>query len=371
MKVSTKWLIGISVILFIFFLSMPHIAPPEPADQVSMKTNLTISKMNAFIAGLTIYKAYNGSYPASGQGLNALTQDLDIDAEEEPTPIMNKIPPDHWGIPYRYTTKGEGFEIRSAGPDMQFDTDDDLFVLHPEELADVTADTNEVTAPVTVTNQPEKASSPFAKEKTIKYTGRSGKEHVYLVQEPLADPIPEDTPIHIYMHGAGGKEEQGMTIFSDIRGLMNEWGWIYVCPRDGDYNGLLKDLSNRYGERKVYLSGASAGGRSVYREAVRNALPYSGLILMCPALPASTIVLDEPDENYLPMPVWMVCGEKDILYASFCRSLESALKDLNRDVYYREIPGGHHGTPTTRIQWKKAFEFILKDSKENKKEQTP
>jgi poly(3-hydroxybutyrate) depolymerase len=47
--------------------------------------------------------------------------------------------------------------------------------------------------------------SALPAESTVTYVDAHGASHVYLVQEPRARPIPADTPILIYMHGAGGK----------------------------------------------------------------------------------------------------------------------------------------------------------------------
>ena len=41
-------------------------------------------------------------------------------------PYLRKWPEDGWGIPLRYALPDNRPEIRSAGPDMKFDTQDDL-----------------------------------------------------------------------------------------------------------------------------------------------------------------------------------------------------------------------------------------------------
>lgn len=60
-------------------------------------------------------------YVAKGQGypskLGALT---------DPPPIAKKIPNDPWGNPYGYEKGGSSFLVRSAGPDGEFDTEDDV-----------------------------------------------------------------------------------------------------------------------------------------------------------------------------------------------------------------------------------------------------
>jgi pimeloyl-ACP methyl ester carboxylesterase len=201
-------------------------------------------------------------------------------------------------------------------------------------------------------------------EQTVTYADTNGFKHVYLLQEPRARPIATNAPILIYMHGAGGKEEQGMrTLFPGLRQLLNAWGWIYVCPRDGEYADLRSDLAARYGPRPIFLAGASAGGRSVFWEAVQNPSPYSGLILMCPAVLPRTIPDSlTSDARILPMPLWMICGEQDAYYATTCSLLNEALNTRRQPVYYREIPGGDHDVPCRLIKWDEALRFVAEKS---------
>ena len=201
-------------------------------------------------------------------------------------------------------------------------------------------------------------------ERTVAYKDTNGETHLYLVQEPRARPIPPNTPILIYMHGAGGQEEQGMrTLFPGLRGLLDTWGWIYVRPRDGEYTGLRHDLAARYGKRTLYLAGTSAGGRSVFWEAVREPSLYAGLVLMSPAVVRDSIpeaVMS--DAHVLPMPLWMICGERDVYYAATCRFLQGEMRDRRQAVYYREIPGGNHDDPCRMIQWDEALRFVSENS---------
>jgi len=196
---------------------------------------------------------------------------------------------------------------------------------------------------------------------TSQYSTATGHAHIYLVQEPETKPIAPDAPILIYMHGMGGREEQGMEIFPSLRAHLNELGWIYVCPRDNEYSGLLSDLRGRYGRRKVYLSGASAGGRWALWEAERHSERYAGLILMCPAVRRSSLILDLGDDP-LPMPAWIVCGENDVVYATASRWLSSTLEKLGRDVHYNQIPGGDHNDPCKLIKWTDALAFVHTNS---------
>ena len=75
------------------------------------------------------------------------------------------------------------------------------------------------------------------------YTDLESKPHVYLVQEPAAP----DTAKHIlvYMHGGGGNEHEGMNSrgfeasFTRLRALLTQKEWIYITPRDYEYDARL------------------------------------------------------------------------------------------------------------------------------------
>lgn len=196
--------------------------------------------------------------------------------------------------------------------------------------------------------------------KVVTYTGSDGAEHLYLVQEPRGSAVGANAPVLIYMHGAGGKEEQGMyKLFPGLRQLLDSWGWIYACPRDDDFTGLRDDLRLRYGSCTFYLSGASAGGRAVLWEALAHPTYYSGLILMCPAVVRESLPKAVATEaSSLPMPVWMICGERDTYYAATCRFVQQALERRAQSVFYLQIPGGNHDDPCLQIRWEDALRFV-------------
>ena len=190
------------------------------------------------------------------------------------------------------------------------------------------------------------------------YRDPAGTERIYMVQEP--EDLKHSPNILIYMHGSAGKEEQGMDpvwenrTFARLRTLLNKLGWVYVCPRDAEFNGLLKHLKQKYQTNNVYLAGASAGGHEAIAEAVRNPSSYAGLLLLCPAFRNGT----GDDPARLTMPVWIVSGEKDRRITEQCRKLVSKLEELKKPHIYREIKGGHHGTPVEKANWEKALAFL-------------
>ena len=198
----------------------------------------------------------------------------------------------------------------------------------------------------------------FPAARTETYSDSDQRTRIYRVQEP------EERKVHpnvlIYMHGSAGKEEQGMDLlwergtFARLRTLMNRWGWVYVCPRDAEFKGLLKHLQQTYDPKEIYLAGASGGGHVALREAERNPSAYAGLLLLCPAIEGRK----RSNPSKLSMPVWIVSGGKDRKITRKCRALVSQLEALQRPCFYREIAGGHHGTPVEKVNWQKALEFL-------------
>lgn len=197
---------------------------------------------------------------------------------------------------------------------------------------------------------------PQARSKT--YVDAAKRMRTYRVQEP--NDLGDAPNLLIYMHGSAGKEEQGMDpiwargTFTRLRTLMNRWGWVYVCPRDAEFRGLLKHLREEYAPRAIYLAGASGGGSVALREAAKNPSSYAGLLLLCPAVKRGT----RTDSDRLAMPVWIVSAARDREISKQCRLLAGELEALRSPFYYREIAGGHHGTPVEKVDWQKALNFL-------------
>jgi len=205
-------------------------------------------------------------------------------------------------------------------------------------------------------NETQQHTFPEARAET--YRDPDQKTRIYMVQEPKD--LRDSPNILIYMHGSAGKEEQGMDpiwergTFARLRTLMNSWGWVYVCPRDAEFRGLLRHLRAKYGPKDIYLAGASGGGHVALWEAEKNPSAYAGLLLLCPAI-------ENRKRNHpgkLVMPVWIVSADKDREITRKCRELVRKLKALQGACFYREIEGGHHGTPVEKVNWQRALEFF-------------
>jgi general secretion pathway protein G len=76
-------------------------------------------QMDNFAAAIDMYKMDNKKLPDS---LEALTQTTD----KIPEPYIKDVPNDPWGNAYEFRHEGKDYTIRSAGPDGQPDTADDV-----------------------------------------------------------------------------------------------------------------------------------------------------------------------------------------------------------------------------------------------------
>ena len=72
----------------------------------------------AIKTAVDVYEIRTGKYPDS---ISALTQPIG----DRPAPLEKK-PQDPWGNDFQLRKTGSGIEIRSAGPDGSFNTQDDI-----------------------------------------------------------------------------------------------------------------------------------------------------------------------------------------------------------------------------------------------------
>ncbi len=88
------------------------------------------TQISSFGTALDAYEVDTGSYPRGAEGLNSLiAQPADVTNWRGPY-LKDAIPMDPWGKPYLYEFPGRvnpsGYDIRSAGPDGQPNTADDV-----------------------------------------------------------------------------------------------------------------------------------------------------------------------------------------------------------------------------------------------------
>lgn len=91
----------------------------------------TTIQMGNFGNALKEFRRKCAFYPTTDQGLAALLSKPTSGRECKaypPNGILEEssIPQDPWGFDYEYTSDGKSFQIRSYGPDGEFDTEDDI-----------------------------------------------------------------------------------------------------------------------------------------------------------------------------------------------------------------------------------------------------
>ncbi|MEI6149204.1 MAG: type II secretion system protein GspG [bacterium] len=91
----------------------------------AQKANIaaTRTSISAVQLAIDIYETDNGIYPASLQAL--LTKGSENNWNG-PYIRDGRMPKDAWGLEFQYAVKEGGYEIKSAGPDAQMGTIDDI-----------------------------------------------------------------------------------------------------------------------------------------------------------------------------------------------------------------------------------------------------
>jgi general secretion pathway protein G len=120
-------MVVIAILGLLASLILPNVlGSADQANRQKARTDI-ISLENA----VAQYRLDNGTFPTTEQGLEALTDEPNID----PRPrnyrrggYIQRLPSDPWGNEYLLLSPGEfgDFDIFSAGPDGQTGTDDDI-----------------------------------------------------------------------------------------------------------------------------------------------------------------------------------------------------------------------------------------------------
>lgn len=95
--------------------------------QTEAKINATKTQLNLLKQNIQHYQIRLNGLPETLEAL----RDGPSDAAKKAKwvePIIKEIPMDAWENPFVYTLNGNTYEIRSAGPDGQTNTEDDITV---------------------------------------------------------------------------------------------------------------------------------------------------------------------------------------------------------------------------------------------------
>jgi general secretion pathway protein G len=111
------------VVMIILAILAAVVVPRVVGRTEDARRSRAISDIEALGTALDLYKADNGNYPATEQGLQAL-REQPSDAKNWNGPYLKKaVGTDPWGNPYIYTEPGEhnadSYDLYSTGADGQ------------------------------------------------------------------------------------------------------------------------------------------------------------------------------------------------------------------------------------------------------------
>jgi len=181
--------------------------------------------------------------------------------------------------------------------------------------------------------------------------------------------------IFIYMHGAGGGYEQGMSDenyagnFKTLKTVLSDANILYATPETSNFGEIggaelidfMGHLRWTYGDTiPIYLSGASAGGRTIFETLSHQSiedLNVDGAVFMVPAISSSNIKA----LNFGPtsLKVWIESGENDGVFpADEATLFEATLLDKGYETVLNIIPNGDHNAPVEQIEWEVVLNFL-------------
>ncbi len=130
-KQSGFTLLEVMVVIVIIGLIGGMVVPNLMDNMDKAELKKAVSDISALETSLTMYKMDNYKYPNTEQGLEALTQETDIEPLPRRFPnggYVKRLPADPWGNEYQLLNPGENgdIDIFSMGPDGEAGTEDDI-----------------------------------------------------------------------------------------------------------------------------------------------------------------------------------------------------------------------------------------------------
>lgn len=116
-------LVEVLVVMIILAILAAVVVPRVVGRTEDARRGRAVSDVESFGTALDLYKADNGEYPTTEEGLKALRQ-APASAKNWNGPYLKKaLPPDPWGNDYIYTAPGEhnpdSYDLISLGADGQ------------------------------------------------------------------------------------------------------------------------------------------------------------------------------------------------------------------------------------------------------------
>ncbi len=124
-------LLEVMVVIVIIGMMLSVVVPNLMGSQETAKLQKTVQDITALENSLSMYKLDNNNYPSTEQGLEALTDQTDIEPIPRRFPeggYVKRLPKDPWGNEYLLLNPGEQsrMDVFSSGPDGEVGTEDDI-----------------------------------------------------------------------------------------------------------------------------------------------------------------------------------------------------------------------------------------------------
>lgn len=118
------------LLVLVILAALAAVVVPKFANRGKQaKITAAVTQISNFEVALDTYEVDNGYYPSGANGLNDLVVQPS-NAQDWRGPYVKEVPFDPWGNPYIYENPGKinsgGYDISSAGPDMQPGNEDDI-----------------------------------------------------------------------------------------------------------------------------------------------------------------------------------------------------------------------------------------------------
>jgi predicted peptidase len=215
----------------------------------------------------------------------------------------------------------------------------------------------------------------------------AGEIMPYRVYVPKAYASSKAMPLVIALHGLGANEDSFFDSYAQLAPqLAEKYGFLMAAPlgfrRDGFYGsgimGAGDAASRRRGEHsekdvlevlrlmkaaynvdesRIYLMGHSMGAIGTWALGAKYPQTWAALVAFSGVGAASLA------DNMKALPQFVVHGDNDnTVNVSGSRNMVAALKKLNANVTYIEVPGGSH-TDVVVPNLPQAFEFMAAQRK--------
>ncbi len=121
-------LIEVLLVVVIIGILVGVVAPRLGKRVGQAQISAARASISAIALAIDMYEVDNGVYPASLQNLIQRGGEMNWRGPylKDKDTKNGQVPNDPWGVPYGYSVKEDSYEVRSAGPDAQMSTADDV-----------------------------------------------------------------------------------------------------------------------------------------------------------------------------------------------------------------------------------------------------